>query len=171
MKGGSTPILAGLQQQIDNWRLMTYLQRRDECRDELLIPRPPKWTDTTPALAAQIYDVPNSSLLNASHSVKLIWDKHWHKGNQAKGVKSVRIKCPLCNETESQQHFTRNIMGPPTYVIQQNITVRPLVTFQQQGQDQPIHQFLGVISNPRRYCYKIVRGKDKDKAKLNSTQP
>ena len=29
------------------------------------------------------------------------------------------------------------------------------MTFQQQGQDQPIHQFLGFIQNPRRYCYKI----------------
>ena len=40
MKGGSTPILAGLQQQIDNWRLVTYLRRRDEYRAELIIPIP-----------------------------------------------------------------------------------------------------------------------------------
>ena len=72
MKDGYIPILAGLQQQIDNWRLVTYQQRKDEYRAELLIPRPPRWKDTTPALAAKIYDIPNYSLLQASHSVKLI---------------------------------------------------------------------------------------------------
>ena len=76
MKDGSTPILAGLKQQIVNWRLVTNLQRRDEYRAELLSLRPTRWTDTTLALAAQIYDVPNCSLLQASHIVKLIWDKH-----------------------------------------------------------------------------------------------
>ena len=40
MKDESTPILAGLQQQIDNWRLVTYLQRRDDYGVELIIPRP-----------------------------------------------------------------------------------------------------------------------------------
>ena len=105
MKDGSTPILAGLQQQIDNSRLVTYLQRRDEYRAELIIPRPPRWTDTTPVLAAQIYNVPNSSLLHASHS-KLIWYKHWYKGNQAKVAKSAEeskeeANCPLCEEIDS----------------------------------------------------------------------
>ena len=76
MKDGSTQLLAGLQQQIGNWRLVTYLHRREENRAELIIPRPPRWTNTTPVLAAQIYDVHNSSLLHASHSIKLIWDKH-----------------------------------------------------------------------------------------------
>ena len=109
MKDGFTPILAGLPQQIDNWRLVTCLQRRDEYRAEVIMPRPSRWTNTTPALVAQIYDIPNSTLLHASHSVKLIWDKHWHKGNQAEGVKSVEeskedAKRPLCDETDSQQH-------------------------------------------------------------------
>ena len=41
MKDGTTPILAGLKQQIDNWKLGTHLQKRDR----------------SPALAAQLYDV------------------------------------------------------------------------------------------------------------------
>ena len=61
MKDGTTPISAGLQQKIDNWRLDKYLQKRDEYRAELAIPRPPRWTDTTPALAAQVYDIHKSS--------------------------------------------------------------------------------------------------------------
>ena len=71
IKDGSIPILAGLQQQIDNWRLVTYLRRRDEYRTQLIIPRLPRWTDTTLALAAKKYDVHCSSLLHASHSVDL----------------------------------------------------------------------------------------------------
>ena len=40
MKYGTTPILAGIQEQIDNWRLITYLQKRDEYRAKLAIPTP-----------------------------------------------------------------------------------------------------------------------------------
>ena len=47
MKDGTTPILAGIQQQIDNWRLINYILKRDEYRAKLAIPRPPRWTDTT----------------------------------------------------------------------------------------------------------------------------
>ena len=42
MKDGTNPILAGIQHQIDNWRLTTYLQKRDDYRTELAIPRPTK---------------------------------------------------------------------------------------------------------------------------------
>ena len=67
MKDGSTPILAGHQHQKDNRRLVAYLQDRDRHRhrEALTIPRPPRWTDTTLALASQIYNVQN----------QLIWDK------------------------------------------------------------------------------------------------
>ena len=57
MKDRTTPILAGIQQEIENWRLITSLEKRGEYRAKLAIPRPPRWTDTTPALAPQIYDV------------------------------------------------------------------------------------------------------------------
>ena len=89
--------------------MVTYLQNRDDYRAELAIPRPPRWTDTTPALAAQVYDVHKASLSQASHKVKLIWDKHWHKVNQAKEAHAAEeydelSACPLCNEKDSQQH-------------------------------------------------------------------
>ena len=42
MKDGTTPILAGMKQQIDNWRLMTYLLKRDEYKAKLAIPGPTK---------------------------------------------------------------------------------------------------------------------------------
>ena len=63
--------------------------------------------------------------------------------------------------------FTRNMKRPTTYTIPKDITLRSLMTFQQQGKDQPIHQFLGVIYDPRRYCYKIW---EKDGLKLASSQ-
>ena len=62
MKDGSTHILVGILKQIDNWRLITHLQTRDDYRAKLVIPRPPRWTNTTPAQAAQTYDVQKSSL-------------------------------------------------------------------------------------------------------------
>ena len=97
MKDGSTPILDGLQQQTENWRLATYLKRRDEHRAELIIPRPPRWADTTPALAAQIYDAPVSSLLlhpTASNSYGTntgIWATQPKELNQLIKVKKNRF--------------------------------------------------------------------------------
>ena len=55
--------------------MVTYLQKRDETRAELAVPKPPRWTDTTPVLAAQVYDIHKSSLPQAPHKVKLIKDK------------------------------------------------------------------------------------------------
>ena len=109
-KNGTTPNLAGLQHDIDNWRLRTYMTERDEFRADLAISRPPRWTDTTPALAAQIHDVKKSTLTQASFKVKLIWDKHWHMGNQAKAANSEEqyreiAICPLCQAADSQQHW------------------------------------------------------------------
>ena len=72
MNDGTIPILEGLQHQIDNWRLVTDLQKRDEYRAELAIPRAPRWTDTIPALAAQVYVVHKLSLPQESHKLKLI---------------------------------------------------------------------------------------------------
>ena len=43
----------------------------------------------TPALASQIYNVQKSSLPTASYNVKLIWDQHWHMGNQSKAATTV----------------------------------------------------------------------------------
>ena len=63
-------ILAGLQHQIDNRRLATYLQDRDIHREALTISRPPRWTDTTAALASQIYIVQKSTIPIISHKVK-----------------------------------------------------------------------------------------------------
>ena len=72
-EGGTTTILAGIQQQIDIWRLIAYLERRDKNKAQLVIPRPPRWPDTITALAAQ-----------ALHRVKLILDKHRRMGDQVK---------------------------------------------------------------------------------------
>ena len=73
-KNGTNPILVRLQRQIDSSRIAAYLQERDGHREALTIPRLPRWTNMTPALAAQVYNVHvhKSLLLNASHSVKLI---------------------------------------------------------------------------------------------------
>ena len=42
MKEETNPVLAGLQYQIDILRLVTYLQKRDDYRAELAIPRTPR---------------------------------------------------------------------------------------------------------------------------------
>ena len=101
-KNGPNTILTGLQNQIDNWRLFIFLQMRDECRDELIIPRPPKWTGTTSALGVQVYDVFKTSLPQASHIVA-------DMGNQAQASHPAEegnedSTCSSCQDIYVQQH-------------------------------------------------------------------
>ena len=76
-------ILTGLQHQINYCSLVIYLQKLDEYRAELVIPRPPRGT-IIQALPAQVDDAHKPPLPKASHRVKLICDKHWCMGNEAK---------------------------------------------------------------------------------------
>ena len=76
------------------------------------IQRPPRWTDTAPALAAQVYAVHKSAILHSSHGAKLIWDKLWHMGNQAKATGIAEkykdeATCSSCGEEDSHQHWNK----------------------------------------------------------------
>ena len=93
---------------INNWR--SYLQESDKHREAFTVPRPPRWTDTTPALASKIYNAQILSLPKAPHDVKRIWDKYFHMGNQAKAAKTAEeyhnnVSCPLCGQTDSEQRW------------------------------------------------------------------
>ena len=105
MKDGTTSISAGIQQQIDNWRLITYLQKRDEYRAKLAILSPPRWTDMTPSLAAQIYDDHKSSLPKVSHKSKLIWDKHWHMGEMQHTQQQITTNTPPAHSARRTTHI------------------------------------------------------------------
>ena len=51
--------------------------------------------------------------------------------------------------------FTQHITRPVTFEAPKNITLRTLMTFEQEDRFQQIHQLLGVISNPTWCCFKI----------------
>ena len=51
--------------------------------------------------------------------------------------------------------FTKDIIRPPIYNPPTDIAIRPMMTFQHQGKDRKIRQFLGAIANHRKYCYKV----------------
>ena len=63
---------------------------------------------------------------------------------------------PIAYAQEKLQ-FTKNITRPTSFEAPENILIRTMMTFQQEDRDQKIHQFLGVISNPTRYCFKICK--------------
>ena len=62
-RDGGTITLAGILRQVENLAEVKYLRKGDEYREQQAIPRSPRWTYTTPALAAQVYEVHNSSPL------------------------------------------------------------------------------------------------------------
>ena len=110
---GSTPLLTGLQDAFNEHRLRKYTADRDEYRASSAVPRPPKWQHSTPIFAAQIFAQPNATLSTASLNVKLIWDKHWHGGNQTKHIedavaRDMESACPLCDLPDSQDHWLRH---------------------------------------------------------------
>ena len=95
----------------------------------------PRWTDATPKLASQTYNVQKSKLPTVSHKVKLIWEAHWLMGNPAKAAKTTEeyhndASCPLRGQTGSLQHWTTKCpasMLPQTrndYITQVKVDIR-----------------------------------------------
>ena len=66
---------------MSNRMLVAYLPERGDTFRTTLAK-----TDTASTVAAQVYDMHKSSLLLASHSVKLIWDKHRIIGKKTKAA-------------------------------------------------------------------------------------
>ena len=74
--------------------------------------------------------------------------------NEDLAAKDDRNWTPIDYAQEKLQ-FTQHITIPAKIKAPNDITIRPLMTFKQENRDQSTHQFLGVISNPTIYCFKI----------------
>ena len=68
-------------------------------------------------------------------------------------VTEVRNRTPIAYAQEKLQ-FTKNITRPATFEAPKNITIRPLMTFQQ-DRNQQIHQFQGVYIQPNSWSLHI----------------
>ena len=66
---------------------------------------------------------------------------------------------PIAYANEDLQ-FTHHTTRPVTFETPTDITLRTMMTFQQEDRDQKIHQFLCVMSNSMRCCFKIWKAKD-----------
>ena len=97
--------------------MKSYLARRDQYRAEATPPRPPKWQQSTPLLAATIFQQAKVSIKAAAQNIRVFWDKSWHGGNQAKGANTpedqqITAQCPLCHQPDSQRHWLLECQEP-----------------------------------------------------------
>jgi hypothetical protein len=89
---------------VQNSRLQRYIRRRDTFRTER--GSLPKWFQFNIKLAAAIWQM---KALTHSRTIRnrLLFDKHWHGGNQAKDKHSTinMEKCPFCVSPDSAGHW------------------------------------------------------------------
>jgi len=88
-------------------RLDHYLLARNQDRASHSLP--PKWHNRFIPLDALLWDFSKKTAFLAFHN-RIIWDKHWHQGNQAKAIDDPKLKatvskCPLCAVTDSVYHW------------------------------------------------------------------
>ena len=124
IKDGTTPILAGLQLRIDNWKLVTYLQKSDVYRDELTIPRPPRLTDTTPSLAAQVYTTNHRYCRHHTqsncHGISTgLWATEQNQHTQQKTTTS----CPPARYARKKNHNNSGQLNAKTNPHKDKITI------------------------------------------------
>ena len=104
---------SSISEEVNKQRLEKYLQDRDANRAERLLP--PKWQQYNIPLAATLWELPNSN--RKTSSIKVLFDKHWHPGNQIKSIvdpilRATIGKCPLCVEDDSAAHWTVHCKHP-----------------------------------------------------------
>ena len=119
-----SPTLGGIQQDIEEQRLRTYTEQRDQYRATAPTPRPPKWTGVTPLFAAAVFQQSKASIRSAAHNIRLFWDKGWHGGNKAKAGRTEEDirqlgKCPLCDQQDSQRHWLLECQHPTQVAARQ----------------------------------------------------
>ena len=85
------------------------------------------------------------------------------KDTSHRGPSGTRRQELDANSICTRLQFTKNITKPILFEAPKDIIIRPMMTFQQEDREQQIHQFLGVISHPTRYCFKIWKILDKTK--------
>ena len=90
-------------------RLLRYLRDRDADRAKRRLP--PQWSNYQIPLAARVWNFSRTPASIYFHQ-RLLWDKHWHQGNQAKSAKTAELRalisqCPLCRSTDSITHWIR----------------------------------------------------------------
>jgi len=89
-----------------------YTSTRDAGR--AIAQRPPRWTNTTNRLAAQMWERQECSWAMA---VKIMWDKHVTGDNERKwGCREV-ARCPVCNAITSQRHTITKCGRPGAEMI------------------------------------------------------
>jgi hypothetical protein len=96
-------------------RLSRYIQVRDQ--DRLKRGLSPKWYNYNIPLAALLWQIKSQPHTRTLRN-RLLYDKNWHGGNQAKALKpsNHNAKCPFCQEPDSADHWIIYCQNSPRAV-------------------------------------------------------
>jgi ribonuclease HI len=98
---------------VQSRRFDGYLKKRDDNR-QLRDNLPPKWAEINFPLAAKLWKSNSTTFMRN----RILFDKHWHPGNQAKKAKDTNTrllmsKCPFCPYSDSLSHWSHQCMAIP----------------------------------------------------------
>ena len=63
------------------------------------------WSDRTLQHAATIWELEKADAKCTARAQRIIFDKHWHSWNQAKGDAEIGNTCEICGEVDSLKHM------------------------------------------------------------------
>ena len=86
-----------------------YLKERDVWHHKRLgkteTPIDAFWSDRTLQHAATIWELEKADAKCTARAQRIIFDKHWHSWNQAKGDSEIDTTCELCGDVDSLKHM------------------------------------------------------------------
>ena len=98
------PTLESYEDKVHVSRLTTYLRRRDQYRLERGLP--PKWEGSSVAHAALTWELATRGSRDQSRVLRILWDWYQHGGNKKKNNPRHDGRCKLCDQLDSQEHWT-----------------------------------------------------------------
>ena len=113
-----------LVESVHEQRLIRYLADRDESRKNNW-QLPPKWQFYNFQLASQLWQLSTNASSRELRN-RILLDKHWHGRNQAKSITddpalhAQILRCPLCLEDDSAEHWTTKCQHPLANTIRNN---------------------------------------------------
>ena len=98
------PTLDTYAEKVHVHRLITYLKRRDQYR--VVRGLPPKWEGRSVAHAALTWELATRGSRDQSRVLRILWDWYQHGGNKKKNNTRHNGRCKLCDQLDSQEHWT-----------------------------------------------------------------
>ena len=120
-EGGQAAGVGSLVSNVLEGQLKKYLGKRDAYRAQR--GAAPYWFDHSVEFASVVWNLVGSSVGKRARSIRILFDKHDHGGNRAKGAKGHEHEetamCEICGAVDSQEHWLCECNHPELVLIRE----------------------------------------------------